>query len=172
VALGSAPHRSSWPARLRDLADAVGQWLARPPVRLALMGVLLLAIAGLFVANSFWTLPLVIVGVLMVLIAWVGSRLHGHFVVEWGESGTQVQFRAQITPARHQHKRVIAVPAFTRPPGLPDREPIEGEAHTVEIDIGELKALIAAAEADDAGPSPAPVRNGSSATTGAGDPPA
>jgi hypothetical protein len=31
---------------------------------------------------------------------------------------------------------------------------IEGEAHTVEINVGELKALIAAAEAADAPPDP------------------
>ncbi len=111
AAAPSVPHRFAGPARLHALADAIGQWLARPPVRLALMGVLLLAIAGLFLANSFWTLPLVIVGVLMVLIAWVGSRLNGHFVVEWGESGTQVQFRARITPARHRHGTGVPRPS-------------------------------------------------------------
>jgi hypothetical protein len=119
AAAPSTPHRFPWPARLHGLADAIGQWLAGPPVRLALMGVLLLAIAGLFLANSFWTLPLVIVGVLMVLIAWVGSRLNGHFVVEWGESGTQVQLRARITPARHRHGTAAPPPSPNGSPAGP-----------------------------------------------------
>ena len=145
----SGRHASPWPRRLRAVAGLVAEWLSRPPVRLALIGVALLVVAALFLGNSFWTLPVVIAGVLMVLIAWVGSRLNGHFVVEWGESGTQLQFRARIKSAGRRHG-----PAFTHTLALHDREPIEADAHTVEIDLGELKALVAAAEAGEQHPAP------------------
>jgi hypothetical protein len=149
----SASGLSPWLARLVALAGGIGGWLSRPRVRLAVTGVVLVVIAGLVVTSSAWTLPLVIVGVLMVAIAWIGSRLDGHFVVEWGESGTQVAFRAEIKSAQHPHlqTRVRHAPAAARVLEVvrDGAEVVEGEAHTVEVDIGELKALIAAAEADE-----------------------
>jgi hypothetical protein len=89
----------------------------------------------------------------MVLIAWIGSRLDGRLVVQWGESGTQLEFRAEIKSAHLEHPgaRLRHTPAVARRlRALPDDdEIIYGEAHTVEIDISELKALLAAAEADE-----------------------
>ncbi|HWF54103.1 MAG TPA: hypothetical protein VG223_05735 [Solirubrobacteraceae bacterium] len=145
-----------WRVHLRDFADWLAGWLGRPRVRLATVGVLLLLTAGVVVTSSVWTLPLVIGGGLMVLVAWIGSRLDGHFAVEWGETGTQLQFRAQIRSAEAR-----ALKAGQEPPGEaeqapPDAEVVEGEAHTVEIDVAELKALIAAAEAAGPGMPPEP----------------
>src|SRR5438270_12038548 len=84
--------------------QSVHEWVLRPRVRLTLIGVGLLLIGGLMLINSVWTLPLVIVGALMVAIAWVGHRLEGRFAVQWGESGTELAFRARIM-----------APAGTRP---------------------------------------------------------
>ena len=137
----------------------IGRHLARPRIRLAVIGVVLLVIAVLGVASSVWTLPLVIVGAAMVLIAWIGSRLEGRFAVEWGETGTQLEFRAQIkAPPAHAQ---LAAPAPSAATGPAVRVPtltqidesenvIESEGHTVEIDVAELKALISAAEAKEA----------------------
>jgi hypothetical protein len=117
---------------------------------LCLIGLLLLLLGGLVLTSSMWTLPLVIVGAVMVLIAWIGSRLDGRFAVEWGASGTQLELRAQIKAAKPER------PALSRTvPVAPGFEPedadvVEGEAHTVEIDVAELKALIAAAETAEA----------------------
>ena len=150
---GPAPAVSShrpWQDHIGAAMSRLGTALSRPPVRLAATGVLLLLIAIVLVPSEVWTLPLVIVGALMVLIAWIGSRLRGHILVEWGETGAQVDFRAEVASARHRH-------AMTHPPrrpviaAVPERDEagvIEGEAHTVEIDLGELKALIAAAESE------------------------
>jgi hypothetical protein len=89
----------------------------------------------------------VIVGAMMVGTAWIGHRLEGRFAVEWGQAGTQLAFRATIKAARHAAGDAPALTAaVTAAPGTAD-DVIEGEAHTVEIDVAELKALIAAAEA-------------------------
>jgi hypothetical protein len=149
-ATAAASSRRPWPDHIGVAMGRMGTALSRPPVRLAATGVVLLLIAILLVPSSVWTLPLAIVGALMVLIAWIGSRLRGHVRVEWGETGARVDFHAEVAAARHRS----AVPAAQRRPviaAVPERDDdnvIEGEAHTVEIDLGELKALIAAAEAD------------------------
>jgi hypothetical protein len=149
-----------WPERITALAATFHAWLTRPRVRLSVIGVSLLLVGGLIMANSVWTLPLVVAGALMVAVAWIGRRLEGRFAVEWGEGGTQLAFNATIkaTPP------ATDVPALDRaadPGSPPPAEPatgipdvIEGEAHTVEINVGELKALIAAAEAADVPPDP------------------
>ncbi len=141
-----ATQPSEWPAQLAALASSTSGWLQQPRVRLALTGVLLLVIGGLLMTSSVWTLPLVIVGALMVAIAWIGHRLEGRFAVEWGQTGTQLAFRATIKAA---HVGDATVPAAV--------QTIDGEAHTVELDLTELKALIAAVEA---GPAAVPGEGG------------
>jgi hypothetical protein len=140
---------SPWPARAEMAATAIREWLTRPRVTLCLVGILL-ASGGLLMTNSVWTLPLVIVGAVMVVVAWIGHRLEGRFAVEWGNTGTELAFRASVKPARPELP-IAAASAPERPPlaGGPvprDDRVIEGEAHTVEVDVGELKALIAAVE--------------------------
>ena len=132
-------------------------WVLRPRVRLTLIGVGLLLIGALMLTNSVWTLPLVIVGALMVAIAWVGHRLEGRFAVQWGESGTELAFRARIrAPESSRRPILLDPPALDRDPPPVDKpakhEPgdvIDGHAHTVEIEVAELEALIAAADLRD-----------------------
>lgn len=142
--------------QLASAASALHQWILRPRVRLTVTGVALLLIGGLMMTNSVWTLPLVIVGALMVAIAWIGPRLEGRFALQWGNSGTELAFRARIRPA--EVARPVLTAPVAEPPVSPDREPgrpapaeppevIEGQARTVEIEVAELEALIAAAEA-------------------------
>jgi hypothetical protein len=130
----------------------------RPRVRLTVSGALLLLIGALVASNSVWTLPLVIIGALMVAVAWIGHRLEGRFAVEWGDAGTQLAFNATIkapqptTESPALTAAAPAVPASSSVPALQaaNDDVIEGEAHTVEINVAELKALIAAAEAAEA----------------------
>ena len=144
-----------WPERITALAATFHAWLTRPRVRLSVIGVTLLLVGGLIMANSVWTLPLVVAGALMVAVAWIGRRLEGRFAVEWGEGGTQLAFNATIkatppaadVPVLDQAAASGSAPPAEAATGPPDV--IEGEAHTVEINVGELKALIAAAEAAD-----------------------
>ncbi len=159
----AGPPAPEWPERLAALVASFHAWLMRPRVRLSVIGVTLLLVGGLIVANSVWTLPLVVAGVLMVAVAWIGRRLEGRFAVEWGEGGTQLALNATIKapppapgapalgPALGPAAEIGSGPAagVTGPADV-----IEGEAHTVEINVGELKALIAAVEAADAPPDP------------------
>ncbi len=147
------PHGPPWTEWVTSAAAAFYTWLMRPRVRLTLTGVLLLLVGGLIANNTVWTLPLVIVGALMVAVAWIGHRLEGRFAVEWGEAGTELAFKATIKPPQPTTETpALAVTAPARRIALSraSDDVIEGEAHTVEINVTELKALIAAAEAAEA----------------------
>ena len=78
----SAGGGPQWPERVARTAGYTCQWVGRPRVRLSLIGVLLLLIGGVFVTNSVWTLPVVVIGALMVVVAWMGHRLEGRFAIE------------------------------------------------------------------------------------------
>ena len=138
-----------WPGRGLEVAAAFLEWLSRPRVRLAVIGAILLLAGGVLMTSSVWTLPLVVVGALMVAIAWVGRRLDGRFAVEWGEAGTQLEFRAKIKPPPVARSSLARTASNSHKLGHgiePDSEGaavIDGEAHTVEIEVSELEALIA-----------------------------
>jgi hypothetical protein len=141
-----------WPDWLWTVVSCCSELLARPRLRLIATGVVLLLIGGLLVPNSVWTLPVVIIGALMVAVGWVGGRLDGRFAVEWGRSGTQLEFRARIAAPSHE-RPLLARPASRARghAGIPaprpqDPEIIEATAHTIELDLAELEALIVAAE--------------------------
>ena len=162
------PPTPAWAEWLATTASSLHSWLIRPRVRLTVTGALLLLVGGLITTNTVWTLPLVIIGALMVAVAWLGHRLEGRFAVEWGETGTQLAFKATIKapqPTTETPALAAASPAAP-PPTAPaalaraSDDVIEGEAHTVEINVAELRALIAAAEAAEAVDTPeAPVRD-------------
>jgi hypothetical protein len=169
-----APPSQPWWEHVPALAELFHAWLCRPRVRLTVTGGTLLLLGGLVLTNSVWTLPLVLVGALMVAVAWIGHRLEGRFVVEWGEGGTQLAFRARIGPAHGPASALPRTSSSSQTPlgsELPEPEPehiIEGEAHTIEIEVAELEALIAAAETGTAGTdAPAAGHNLRVAATGA-----
>jgi hypothetical protein len=159
----AAATHTDWHARLSSLADWLGGHLRSPRTRLCVIGVVLLLASVLWISSSAWTLPLIVVGIVMIVIAWVGSRLDGRFAVEWGEGGTQLEFRAQIKPPPPVAHPVRLSPIPSAVPSaqlsqlrsqarseLDNGNVIEGEGHTVEIDVAELKTLIRAAEAREA----------------------
>lgn len=149
--VGRAPS-PPWPRHVAGGVTAMTAWLCRPRVRLTVLGVMLIIGGALLVSSSIWTLPLVIGGALMVMTAWVGHRLDGRLAVEWGDSGARFEFRAQIRAEPTAPAALAdASPAPPRLAPMPEREPddadvVEGEAHTVEIEVAALSALIAAAE--------------------------
>ena len=156
---------------VRTITSDLYRWLLRPRVRLTVTGLALLFIGVVFAPGSVWTLPLVIGGAVMIAIAWIGSRLEGHFTVEFGSDGTQFHCGARVKPhpalaapaaeiaptsaaapaaeiappsaaeARTSEPAVVAVAAAA----VPHADVVEGSAHTVEIEVAELEALIAAA---------------------------
>jgi hypothetical protein len=166
------PKTPPWYEHVPALAESFYAWLSRPRVRLTVTGGILLLLGGLVLTNSVWTLPLVLVGALMVAVAWIGHRLEGRFAVEWGEGGTQLAFRARIRPAQGPSSALPRTSSSSQTPlgsGAPESEPeqiIEGEAHTIEIEVAELEALIAAAETGAAGTDAPPAAQNSRAATG------
>ena len=140
---------------VRSVTQDLYRWLLRPRVRLTVTGVVLLLGGAIFLTSSVWTLPLVIGGVLMVAIAWVGPRLEGHFTVEFGSAGTQFHCGARLKPHAHELPIAADAPSVTAPASaavaavaaaaVPDADVVEGSAQTVEIEVAELEALIAAA---------------------------
>jgi hypothetical protein len=131
--------------KAQQLIRQLTAWLVRPRVRLVVTGVLLLLLGALVVTSSMWTLPLLICGATMVGVAWIGSRLEGHFTVEWGVEGTQLHFGARIKPPAEATGRSALTESLAPADVPPDAEVVEGDAHTVEIEVAELEALIAAA---------------------------
>jgi hypothetical protein len=147
----------TWPRGMLAAAAAFYEWLGRPRVRLAGTGVLLLFVGGLVLTNSVWTLPLVLIGSVMVVIAWIGPRLDGRFAVEWGHAGTQLAFRAKIRAAEPHRSHLLhssstsheLVRTYPHAPDPPKPGIVDSHAETVEIDVAALKALIAAVESRD-----------------------
>ncbi len=157
----AAAERHVWHDRASDVVGWLGAQLRSPRTRLCMVGIVLLLLGVVWITSSVWTLPLIIIGIVMVVIAWVGSRLDGRFAIEWGDGGTQLEFRAQIkapppvaAPVRLSPIAPEQAPQLRTParPTLDDGDVIEGEGHTVEIDVAELKSLIRAAEAKEASP--------------------
>jgi hypothetical protein len=146
-------------ATIQTLTRDVYRWLLRPRVRLTVTGLMLLFIGAVFASSSVWTLPFVIAGALMVAIAWLGSRIEGHFTVEFGGDGTQFHCGARVKPhpALVPSSATPSLQSAAREPqpepaaaavaaaAVPDADVVEGTAHTVEIEVAELEALIAAA---------------------------
>jgi hypothetical protein len=144
----SKPRHSPWSARTAATAGAAQRAFSRSKVRLTLLGGVLLLLAAFVVTGSAWTAPLAIVGILTLIVAWFGSRLDGRLVLEWGDSGAIFEFKANINAPEHPKQRVQSL-SIARPltPVSDDAALIETTGTTVEIDIAELKALIARAEA-------------------------
>jgi hypothetical protein len=152
---------SAWLDRLAALSRSAARALSRPRVRSVVIGVVLILFGATVVSNSMWTLPLLIIGAIILIVAWVGDRLDGRVSLEWGEHGASIEMRARIKPLPEERPALpmVAAPA---PPVAPAPTPtrldpttaIDGEAHTIEIDVAELQALIAAAESGRAEPEP------------------
>jgi hypothetical protein len=139
---------SPWFARSVTMASATQRVFARPKVRLSVLGGVLLLLAAFVVTGSAWTAPLAIVGILALVVAWFGSRLDGRLVLEWGESGVSFELKADITAPQHPIQHVKSLAIQRRLDAVSDDAlVIESTATTVEIDVAELKALIALAEA-------------------------
>jgi hypothetical protein len=159
-----APAKSKpppWADWLRTAGSCCSELLARPRLRLIATGVVLLLIGGILVPNSVWTLPVVIIGAVMVAIGWLGGRLDGRFAVEWGQTGTQLEFRARIAAPSHERPSRPSPAARSHAHAaiagsIPDEpETIDGTAHTVELELAELEALIVAAETPETETAPA-----------------
>ncbi|HET9075250.1 MAG TPA: hypothetical protein VFN48_11790 [Solirubrobacteraceae bacterium] len=165
---------ADWGHRIEGGLRWSGARLVQPRPRTIAVGVVLILVGTLVASNSFWTFPLILVGVLMIVVAWVGGRLQGRFAIEWGEEGAGIELNARLrapapVPARltpgsapptpgppgttattavSDPPETTASTAVLHPPSVVGPvETIDGEAHTMELDARELRALVAAIEA-------------------------
>lgn len=139
---------SPWPARGAAAARGTQRAFARPRVQLTVLGSALLLLAAFVVTGSAWTAPLAVAGILALVVAWFGSRLDGRLMLEWGESGVTFELKTDINAPERPRQRVESLAIPRRLDAVSgDAIVVEGTGATVEIDIAELKALIALAEA-------------------------
>jgi len=136
-------------------ADAAWHALStRRGLRIGLLGLALVLLGVLYLGgDSAWTVPLVVIGAVMILIGLLGPRLSGRFSLEWGAEGTVIEFRTEVTPPTPA-PRILAppFPFAPDPPQVPQKVPsaqvIEGEGETIEFDVAQLRALLAAERLD------------------------
>ena len=105
--------------------------------------------------GSALTVPLVVLGVVLLLVGILGRRLRGRVALEWGPSGASFDFTAAIAPPG---RTVVpdapsqATTMLTAPPAeeLEDADVVESTGETIEFDVSALRALLAAHDAADA----------------------
>ena len=134
-------------ATLERVARRTGRGLSQPRVRTVVIGAALIIVGALIVGHSFWTFPLIAVGVVLILVAWVGSRLEGRLLIEWGDSGAGVEMSARVKSAAARTDATVALPSSEGSGVSGAGEVIDGEAHTMELNPAELRAILAAVDA-------------------------
>lgn len=128
----------------RELADRRG-------LRTALVGIALIITALILGGDSALTVPLLVLGTVLVILGVMGPRLSGHFSVEFGSDGTRIDLRTDIAAPgtvapsirgelREAERDVEALSERVR-----DAEVVEGQGETIEIDVSELRSLMAEA---------------------------
>ena len=134
--------------------SALGDLWNRRGVEATLGGVIALAAAIWLGGGSALTVPLVVLGVVLLLVGILGRRLRGRIALEWGPSGASFDFTAAIAPPGRtvvpdapSRAAAIAAPPAEEPE---DAEVVESTGETIEFDVSALRALLAAHDAADA----------------------
>ncbi len=135
--------------------SALGDLWNRRGVEATLGGVIALAAAIWLGGGSALTVPLVVLGVVLLLVGILGRRLRGRVALEWGPSGASFDFTAAIAPpgrtvvpdAPSRAAAAIIAPPAEEPE---DAEVVESTGETIEFDVSALRALLAAHDAADA----------------------
>lgn len=133
------------------IAAAIGEGLGRGAGALLAMirsnRELTIALAGLGLCvftfyvdpSSALSLPLFVIGCLMIVRGVLGPRVSGKLTVEWGSDGTSFSFTSRIAPPDAQ--KVLAAPSEA-PMVAEEIELIEGSAETIEIEVSRLQELL------------------------------
>ena len=127
----------------RILAAAWRELRDRRGLRLTLAGLALLVLAVYLGGGSALTVPLFIVGGMLIAGGLLGPRLSGRLVVEWGPQGTTIDFHTDVASAPQVEAAPPPAPALERPAGPP--QVLEGRGETIEIEVAQLEALMTSA---------------------------
>jgi hypothetical protein len=137
------------------VVSAIGDLWSRRGVEATIGGVLALAAAIWLGGGSALTVPLVVLGLVLLLVGILGRRLRGRVALEWGPGGASFDFTAAIAPpgrtvvpdAPSRAAAALPAPDADEPE---DAEVVESTGETIEMDVGALRALLAARDAADA----------------------
>jgi hypothetical protein len=124
----------------------------RRALRVTLAGIALVVFALYLGGGSALTVPLLVIGGVLVLAGLLGPRLSGRLVVEWGPQGTTIDFHTDVASAPPAEVTAAPAPAaIDRPAAAP--MVIEARGETIEIEVAQLEALVAGARGE---PGPRP----------------
>ena len=137
------------------VVSALGDLWSRRGVEATIGGVLALAAAVWLGGGSALTVPLVVLGVVLLLVGILGRRLRGRVSLEWGPSGASFDFSAAIAPPGRTRVPDAPSRAGAALPAPPAEEPedaevVESTGETIELEVESLRALLAARDAADA----------------------
>jgi hypothetical protein len=127
----------------RILSAAWRELRERRGLRATLVGLALLLFALYLGGGSALTVPLFIVGGILIAAGVLGPRLSGRLVVEWGPQGTMIDFHTDVASAPSAEPAQAAI--ADRPAATP--QVIEARGETIEIEVAQLEALVAGARA-------------------------
>lgn len=124
----------------------------RRGLRVALAGVALLVAALVIGTGTALGLICAIVGLVMLVVGAMGPRLRGRVSLEFGPGGTSFELQTHVAPPG----RVLLAPSPDEDLGRPqislvpaigadDGHVVEGSGETIEIDVEQLKRLLAQA---------------------------
>ncbi len=132
-------------------ASAVARELGtRRGLRVGALGAALVVIAAVLGEASALTIPLIVLGAGMVVIGSLGPRLSGQMSLEWGASGARLNLQAGVAAPGSDAVEVAAPVAEVLVPGEAPRV-IESTGETIEVEVGELEALLRVAGTEGAG---------------------
>jgi hypothetical protein len=139
----------------RVLSAAWRELHARRGLRVTLAGIALLLFGLYLGGGSALTVPLIVIGGVLVLAGVLGPRLSGRLIVEWGPAGTTIDFHTDVAaPSQAEPVTQPAVAAIAQGGAAPPQvaagpagppQVIEGRGETIEIEVAQLEALMAGA---------------------------
>lgn len=113
--------------------------------RVAVIGVAFV-IAGLQLGvDSAWTVPVFIIGAILICAGVLGTRLSGRLAIEWGAEGASFEMRAKVvapepTPNTIEDGQLSV--RDTRSVDSASDTVIESSGETIEIDLDQLREML------------------------------
>ncbi len=81
-----------------SMVRGVRALLERPGVRSIALGVALVGLARVLGASSVLAVPVLVLGVAMLIVGFIGPRLHGRFALEFGPDGASIEIVTHFSP--------------------------------------------------------------------------
>ncbi len=123
----------------RGLGHVWSELNTRRGLRAALLGAFLVVLGAYLGGGSALTVPLFVVGLVLIFLGALGPRLSGRLHVEWGADGAKLDLHTEVAAPGAAARAELSAGATKEP------KVIESTGETVEIELAELQALVEAA---------------------------